>query len=62
MSEMTPERLELRIASQLIPRLGRMTDLASAMLFLCSEESSFITGQTLVVDGGSLCMPRGPRR
>ena len=62
MSEMTPERLDLRIASQLIPRQGRMTDLASAMLFLCSEESSFITGQTLVVDGGSLCMPRGPRR
>jgi 3-oxoacyl-[acyl-carrier protein] reductase len=29
------------------------TDLAGAALFLCSPESEFITGQTLVVDGGS---------
>jgi 3-oxoacyl-[acyl-carrier protein] reductase len=29
-----------------------MDDLANAALFLCSAEASFITGQTILVDGG----------
>jgi len=33
-------------------RLGRPEELASAALFLASEESSFITGGDLCVDGG----------
>lgn len=33
-------------------QIGREFDLASAALYLCSEESAFVTGQTLVVDGG----------
>lgn len=33
-------------------RLGSVGDIASAVLFLASNEASFITGQTLVVDGG----------
>lgn len=37
---------------QLIGRLGTMTDIVSAVLFLCSEEASFITGETLKVSGG----------
>lgn len=35
-------------------RLGRPDDVANAALFLCSEEASWITGTTLVVDGGLL--------
>jgi 3-oxoacyl-[acyl-carrier protein] reductase len=34
-------------------RMGSPEDIASAFLFLASDEASWITGQTLVVDGGS---------
>jgi 3-oxoacyl-[acyl-carrier protein] reductase len=37
---------------QLIHRLGTMDDAVSAMLFLCSDEASFITGETIKVSGG----------
>jgi len=33
-------------------RLGRPSDIAAAVLFLASEEASFITGQTINVNGG----------
>jgi len=35
-------------------RLGRPQDIAFAMLFLASDGAAYITGQTLVVDGGAL--------
>jgi NAD(P)-dependent dehydrogenase (short-subunit alcohol dehydrogenase family) len=35
-------------------RLGQMTDIAGATLFLASGASNFMTGQTLVIDGGVL--------
>ena len=37
---------------QLVHRLGTMDDVVSTMLFLCSDEASFITGETLKVSGG----------
>jgi 3-oxoacyl-[acyl-carrier protein] reductase len=37
---------------QLVNRLGTMGDVVSAMLFLCSDDASFITGETLKVSGG----------
>jgi NAD(P)-dependent dehydrogenase (short-subunit alcohol dehydrogenase family) len=40
------------IASQCLKRRGRVDDIACATLFLASDGASFITGQTLVVDGG----------
>ena len=33
-------------------RTGRPVDIANAMAFLCSDEAAFITGATLMVDGG----------
>ena len=35
-----------------LPRLGRISDVAAAVLFLASPASSMITGTSLLVDGG----------
>ena len=44
---------ELMLRHHLTPRLGKPEDIAYAVLFLASDESSFITGQLIAVDGGS---------
>jgi len=35
-------------------RLGSVEDVAYAALFLASDEAGFISGQTIVVDGGQV--------
>jgi 3-oxoacyl-[acyl-carrier protein] reductase len=35
-------------------RLGSVEDIAYAALFLASDEAAYITGQTIVVDGGQV--------
>ncbi len=40
------------VLQQPVGRVGAPEDIANAVLFLCSEESSYITGQVLPVDGG----------
>ncbi len=40
-------------------RIGEPDDIAAAALFLCSSAASWITGATLVVDGGALCVASG---
>jgi 3-oxoacyl-[acyl-carrier protein] reductase len=36
-----------------VRRVGQPEDIAATAAFLCSDEASFITGQTLYVDGGA---------
>ncbi|MBI4048734.1 MAG: SDR family oxidoreductase [Devosia nanyangense] len=49
----TPEMMATLGAEIPMGRMGEPDDVAYAMLYLASEESRYMTGQTIVVDGGS---------
>lgn len=49
-----PERRAWLTSKILVGRPGQPSDIANAVLYLASEESAFMTGQTIVVDGGRL--------
>jgi hypothetical protein len=40
--------------------VGQVEDVAAAVVFLAGEKASFITGQTLYVDGGLFAQPPWP--
>jgi 3-oxoacyl-[acyl-carrier protein] reductase len=46
------ERVDALVASASVKRMGDVDDLVGTMLFLCSDAASWMTGQTLIVDGG----------
>ncbi|MCI0866936.1 MAG: glucose 1-dehydrogenase [Chloroflexi bacterium] len=43
---------ETRVAATPLGRMGTPEDIASGILYLASDESSFVTGSELVIDGG----------
>ena len=47
-----PEMFERFVEAQVVKRSTRLEDLAKPMLFICSDEASYITGQILEADGG----------
>lgn len=53
----TPEKIKEEIIGRIpLGRKGTPQDIASAAVYLASEEASFITGQTLVVGGGKVML------
>jgi len=49
-----PQTHEYLKTLQPMPRIGKASEIADAVVFLASDKSSFITGHPLVVDGGCL--------
>lgn len=47
-----PQQLEAALRAQVIRRPGVPSEVAAAVVWLCSEEASFVTGHLLSVDGG----------
>jgi len=48
----SPEAMAARIAAHPLGRIAQASEIADAVLYLCSSESSFVTGVALPVDGG----------
>ncbi len=47
---------EAAVASRAIKRIGYPKDLLGTVIFLASSDSDFVTGQTIVVDGGAVML------
>jgi NAD(P)-dependent dehydrogenase (short-subunit alcohol dehydrogenase family) len=47
-----PAAMEASVAMHALGRLGRPSDVAAAIVYLLSEDASWVTGQVLGVDGG----------
>jgi NAD(P)-dependent dehydrogenase (short-subunit alcohol dehydrogenase family) len=52
-----PEVLEMVVNRQILKRRGCPEDLAGVVVFLATDASSFMTGQTVIVDGGPGARP-----
>ncbi|MBV9817918.1 MAG: SDR family oxidoreductase [Solirubrobacterales bacterium] len=52
-----PDAADPIIARTPLGRFGKPSEIASVIAFLCSDAASWVTGQTLPVDGGFLCSP-----
>lgn len=54
LQDLGQEYLDTMAASIPLKRLGDVEDIGNAALFFASDEAGYITGQTLVVDGGQI--------
>ena len=52
--EMGQEYMDQMAAAIPAQRLGSVADIGHAALFFATDEAAYITGQTLVVDGGQI--------
>lgn len=58
MTKANNTKKELEKIKNTIPmqRLGEPSEVAELVSFLCSDKNSYITGQTIAIDGGYLCV------
>jgi NAD(P)-dependent dehydrogenase (short-subunit alcohol dehydrogenase family) len=55
-----PEAKKFALGLHPIGRFGRPEEVANAVVWMCSDGASFMTGQSLVLDGGFLAGPNVP--
>jgi len=55
-----PEFKKFALGLHPIGRFGRPMEVAEAVVWMCSDRASFMTGQSLVLDGGFLAGPNSP--
>ncbi|MBT2418869.1 3-oxoacyl-ACP reductase FabG [Streptomyces sp. ISL-22] len=53
--QMPPDRLEENLRHVPLGRIGRPEEVASVVKFLLSDASTYVTGSSVVVDGGLVC-------
>ena len=53
-AEYTPEMLNACESKIPLGRLGQPEDVAALFAFLASDEAAFISGETIVIDGGEI--------
>lgn len=58
-AKVVPNMLEMAAAMSPMKRIGQGSDLAAAAVFLASDDSAFVTGSDLLVDGGMLAVHPG---
>jgi 3-oxoacyl-[acyl-carrier protein] reductase len=58
-TESGPKYSEKMQASIPLRKLGTVEDIGNAALFLATDEAAYITGQTIIVDGGQI-LPEWP--
>ncbi len=51
--EADPRKAEFAAAMHPVGRIGKVEEIAAAVLYLCSDGAAFTTGQALAVDGGA---------
>ena len=57
LSEVSPEMVEQLRSTTPLGRLGEPEEMADVIAFLLSEESSYITGSTVIASGGRILIP-----
>lgn len=55
-----PEFKKYALGFHPIGRFGTAMEIAEAVVWMCSDRASFMTGQSLVLDGGFLAGPNPP--
>ena len=55
-----PEMTEYALSHHPIGRFGKTEEIAEGVLWMCSDRASYMTGQSLTIDGGFLAGPNPP--